>query len=254
MYKAIFSFILFFVFSLIAVAQKGEDNETRLKNGEDLNMQYLNEGSFSVFVHSAGGIGIGYRRGFKMSANRNRMIEIEAQNLKHPKEVRMVSAIRDNGKGFVYGKLNSFLLFRPGLGYQNVLYQKSDKKSVEIRSSYYLGATINLAKPIYLVIKNNQTDNTVFTERYDPAKDSLGNIFGKADFFYGIDKTKIYVGGYAKFALSFEYADRYNGIRAIETGVIADIYPQVIPMMAYIKNQQAFAELYLKIIWGKKWF
>ncbi len=253
MFKTKFSFLLIFLFSFTLSAQKGEDNETRLQKGEDLNMLYRNERSISLFVHTAGGIGIGYRRGYHVTANRNRMFEVEVQNFKHPKEIKSINAIRDNGKGFVYGKLNSFLLFRPGVGYQNVLYQKSDKKSVEIRCSYYIGATINFAKPIYLLIKH-LNDETPSTERYDPEKDSLSNIYGKADFFYGIEHTKIYPGGYAKFALSFEYANRYNGIKAIETGVIADIYPQVIPMMAYNKNQQVFVELYLKLIWGKKWF
>jgi len=252
MYKAIYSFLLLFVFSFVAMAQKGQDNETRLKNGEDLNMLYRNEASIGLFVHSAGGLGIAYRRGYHVTAFRNRMFEIEVQNLKHPKEVKSVNAVQ-SGKSFVYGKLNSFLLFRPGVGYQNVLYQKSDKKSVEIRSSYYIGATINFAKPIYVLVKNNQSETTS-TERYDPDKDSLSNIYGKADFFYGIENTKIYPGGYAKFALSFEYANRYNGIKAIETGVIGDFYPQVIPMMAFNKNPQVFVELYLKIIWGKKWF
>ena len=64
----------------------------------------------------------------------------------------------------------------------------------------------------------------------------------------------VYPGGYAKFALSFEYADRYNGIKAIETGATLDVYPRVLPMMAFNKKQQVFASLYLKMIWGKKWF
>ncbi len=253
MYKAIYSFLLIFLFSFAALAQKGEDNETRLQKGEDLNVLYRNEASIGLFIHTAGGIGLAYRRGYHVTAFRNRMFEVEVQNFKHPKEVKSVNSIRESGKGFVYGKLNSFLLFRPGVGYQNILYQKSDKKSVEIRSSYYVGAIINFAKPMYLVVQHSQNDQKT-TERYDPDKDSLSNIQGKADFFYGIENTKIYPGGYAKFALSFEYANRYNGIKAIETGVIGDFYPQLIPMMAYNKNQQVFVELYLKLIWGKKWF
>ncbi len=255
MFKPIFSFLLIFLFSFVAIAQNGKDNETRIANGEDLNMLYRNEASFGLFIHSAGGIGIAYRRGYHVVATRNRMFEIEVQNFKHPKEVKSVSVIKSNGKGYVYGKLNSFLLFRPGVGYQNILYQKSDKKSVEIRCSYYLGAIINFAKPIYLEIKDaSSTDNTSSIERYNPDIHNQSNIYGKAPYLYGIEKTTIYPGGYAKFALSFEYANRYNGIKAIETGVIGDIYPQVIPMMAYNKNQQVFVELYLKMIWGKKWF
>ena len=252
--KIVFCSIFLSLLSFAALAQKGEDNETRLQKGEDLNVIYRNEASFGVFAHSEGGLGISYRRGRQVTVEHKRMFEIETQNFKHPKEVKSVSSLGQGAKGYVYGKLNSFLIFRPGLGYQNRLYQKTDKKSVEIRYAYFLGATINLAKPAYLEIRNSQNDQTSTIERYNPELHNQTNIYGKAPFLSGIEKTTIYPGGYARFALSAEYSNRYNGVKAIETGALVDIYPQVIPMMAYNENQQVFVELYLKIMFGKKWF
>jgi hypothetical protein len=183
------------------------------------------------------------------------MFEIEAQNFKHPKEVKTVNPYYESAKGFVYGKLNSVLLLRGGAGHQNVIYQKSDKKSVEIRYSYFIGATLAFAKPVYLeIILPNTDPPDLATQQYDPSRDSINEIYGKAHFFTGINKTKIYPAGYAKLALSFEYADRYNAIKAIETGIVGDFYPKAIPMMAFNKKQNIYVQLYLKIIWGKKWF
>jgi hypothetical protein len=255
-----FLFISLICFSASAQEQKSElkDDLTRLQNGEDLNVLYRNESSFGIYVHTAGGVGIAYRRGKHITAKRKRMYEIETQNFKHPKEIRSINPYYENAKGFVYGKLNSLLIFRPGLGIQNVLYQKSDKKSVEIRYSYFIGAALAFAKPVYLEIKEigNPFDpqSPASPQRYDPEKHSIDEIYGKAPFLKGIEKTTLYPGGYAKLALSFEYADRYNGLKAIETGAVVDIYPRVIPIMAYNKNQQVFVSIYLKIIWGKKWF
>lgn len=237
--------------------QELKDDLTRLQNGEDLNLLYKNEASFGIYAHTNKGIGLSYRRGVHVTGKRKRMFEIEAQNFKHPKEVKSVNSYFENSKGFVYGKLNSFFIIRPGGGIQNVLYQKVSKKSVEIRYSYFLGATINFAKPVYLeIIRPTSTpfEYSISTERYDPEVHFPDNIYGKSSFFKGIEKMSIYPGGYAKFALSFEYADRYNGIKAIETGVTMDVYPRVLPMMAYNKKQQVFASLYLKMIWGRKWF
>ncbi|HET6225147.1 MAG TPA: hypothetical protein VFF27_02645 [Bacteroidia bacterium] len=233
-----------------------KDDLTRLKNGEDLNVLYRNEASFGAFIHSAAGIGIAYRRGKHITAKRKHMYEIETQNFKHPKEIKSINPYFEDAKGFVYGKLNSLLIIRPGLGIQNILYQKSDKKSVEIRYSYFIGAALAFAKPVYLEVRDldGTADGPISVERYDPQKHSIDEIFGKAPFFKGIEKTTIYPGGYAKFALSFEYADRYNGLKAIETGATLDVYPRVIPIMAFNKNQQVFVSLYLKMIWGKKWF
>ncbi len=251
MNKNIFAFILFLIFSFQAQAQETNDNETRLKNGEDLKMLYRNEKSVGLFVHSAGGFGLSYRRGKQVNVNRKRMFELEAQNYKHPKEIKSVNTYFENSKGFIYGKLNSFLMIRPGFGYQNILYQKSDKKSVEIRYSYFIGATLAFAKPVYLEIKRG---DIISTERYTPGVDSIDIIYGKASFFTGIEHTKIYPGGYAKLALSFEYADKYNKVKAVEVGAIVDVYVKGLPMMAYNKDEQVLISLYLKLIWGKKWF
>lgn len=255
MRSKVFYCLLFLTLNVFAIkAQNGKDNETRLQNGEDLNVLYRNEATFGIFAHSAGGLGIAYRRGRQVTVDHKKMFEIEAQNFKHPKEVKTVSSLGQGAKGYVYGKLNSFLIFRPGIGFENRLYQKSDKKSVEIRYAYFIGATINFAKPIYLEIRNSQSDQSTSVERYDPEIHNQTNIYGKAPFLTGIEHTTIYPGGYAKFALSFEYSNKYNGVKAIETGVLADIYPQVIPMMAYNENQQVYVQLYIKFMFGKKWF
>jgi|SRR6218665_513201 len=236
------------------LAQELKDDLTRLQNGEDLNVLYRNESSFGIYAHTAGGIGLSYRRGKHVTGKRKRMFEVETQNFKHPKEIKSVNSYFENSKGFIYGKLNSFFVVRPGVGYQNVLYQKSDKKSVEIRYSYFLGATLTFAKPVYLEIIRDPNEGSVSTERYNPDEHSIDVIYGKAPFFKGMEKTTIHPGGYAKAALSFEYADRYNSIKAIETGAVLDVYVTPLPMMAYVKKQQVFVSLYLKIIWGKKWF
>lgn len=257
MFKKSFLFLLLIAFSAPSFSQELKDDLTRLQNGEDLNVLYKNEGSVGVYIHSAGGFGLSYRRGRHVNAKRKQMLEIEAQNFKHPKEIKTVNSYFENSKGFFYGKLNSFFIIRPGVGLQNQLFQKSDKKSVEIRFSYFLGLDLTFAKPVYLEIirpTGNAFEYSISTERYNPDVHYPDNIYGKASFFKGIDKTKIHPGLYGKIAFSFEYADRYNSIKAIETGAVVDAYPWVLPMMAYNKNQQVFVQLYLKLIWGKKWF
>ncbi len=254
MYKKVFGLLLFSILCFKLSAQKTKDDLTRLENGEDVNVLYTQEASFGVFMHSAGGFGAAYRRGQHVTAKRKKMFEIEASNFKHPKEVKSLNSYYANSKGFIYGKLNSILIIRPGAGYQNVIYQKTDKKSVEIRYSYFVGAALAFAKPVYLEIKKGTSSSIPSTERYNPEIHKQEDIFGKSPFFKGIEKTVIYPAGYAKFALSFEYADRYNAVKAIETGAIIDIYPKAIPIMAFNKKQQVFISLYLKMIWGKKWF
>jgi hypothetical protein len=254
----LYLFILFSLFSLSVNGQELKDDKTRIENGEDLKVLYRNESSFGLFVHSAGGIGMGYRRGFHVHGTRKRMFEIEAQNFKHPKEIKSVNGYYDDSKGFIYGKLNSILLIRPGVGFQNILFEKNEKKNVEIRFSYFVGGTLAFAKPVYLeIISKDPSDPSIIiisTEKYDPEEHFPSEIYGKAPFFRGVEKMKVYPAGYGKIALSFEYGKRYNQIKAIEVGAVADIYPFAPPMMAFSKKQQVFVSLYLKMVWGKKWF
>ncbi len=259
MSKNILAFIFILITTLPIAAQQLQDDQSRIDRGEDRNVLYRNEGTFGIYIHTHGGLGLSYRRGQHVSGTRKRMLEVEVQNFKHPKEVKTVNPVYDNAKGFVYGKLNSFLILRPGVGFQNTLYQKGDKKSVEIRMSYFLGADLTFAKPTYLevIYKRGALETpTIATERYVPGtyNDTVSNVYGKASFFRGMEKTTIHPGLYAKLAFSFEYADRYNRIKAIETGAVVDAYPWELPMMAHQKNQQFYVQLYLKMIWGKKWF
>jgi hypothetical protein len=254
MNKTIFAFILICLFSFDGFSQETNDAASRLERGEDLKVIYRNEASFGAFVHSAGGIGLAVRAGRQVNVDRKRMLEVEIQNYKHPKEVKTVNSYYQSSQGYVYGKVNSILLLRGGVGFQNILFQKSEKKNVEIRYSTFLGGTLAFAKPVYLEIKNSNTLSVPTAQKYDPTIHSQDDIFGKAPFFKGIGGTKVIPAGYAKLALSFEYADRYDAIKAIETGVVADVYPKALEIMAFNKKQNVYVSLYIKMIWGKKWF
>lgn len=254
MNKIISALIFISIFSFDLSAQQTKDALSRLESGEDLKVIYRNEASFGAFIHSAGGIGIAFRRGKQVNVDRKRMFEVEMQNFKHPKEVKSVNSYYESSQGYIYGKLNSILLVRSSIGFQNILFQKTEKKNVEIRYSTFIGASVAFSKPVYLEIKKNNSLEVPSIERYDPTIHHQEDIYGRAPFFTGIGKTKLVPGAYAKLALSFEYADRYDAIKAIETGVVADVYPKALEIMAYNKKQNVYFSLYIKLIWGSKWF
>ena len=251
MNRLIIIFISIFIVSFESNAQQTKDALSRLESGEDLKVIYRNEASGGVFVHTAGGIGLNFSMGRQINVDRKRMFEIETSNFKHAKEVKSVNDQIANFQGYFYGKLNSVLLFRSGVGFQNALFQKAQKKNVQIRYSTFLGGTIAFAKPIYLEIR--YPEDSVASERYNPEIHNRNNILGKSPFFKGIGGAKVVPGAYAKLALSVEYGERYNSIQAIETGVIADFYPSALQIMANQK-QLFYFSMYIKMVWGKKWF
>lgn len=249
------------LFSLItAVLFAQENNATpppqQIGNQGDVQLLYRNEMTFAGIVHG-NGFGFNFRRGKHVTGFRKRNLEIEFVNIKHPKEFKTTNPVFDRARSYFYGKLNVFNVLRIGYGYQQQLYGKQDRKGVEIRMVYFIGPSLGLVKPVYLQILVPTTtpqEYHIITEKYDPAKHFIDNIYGRAPYFKGFNEVKPIVGGYAKFGIAFEYANYDDAVKAIETGIALDVYPKVIPIMANTKNQQVFPNLYIKFIWGRKWF
>ncbi len=235
------------------------ETETKNVNAnvyDEVKLLYRNEASGGLIIHT-NGFGLNYRRGWHVTAARKRMFEVEAVTFRHPKEIKTVNQYYDHPKGYYYGKLNSLIILRPGFGYQNVIFTKPEHNGIEIRFVTFVGVSLGLAKPIYLEILEDTPipqQKAVVTQRYDPDKHFQDNIYGRAPFMRGVGETKIYPGGYAKFGISFEYGTLDDDVKAIETGIIADIYPKAIPLMANERNQQVLLSLYLSFNYGAKWY
>ena len=245
-----YSFILFFLSSLCF----SQSTTQAIESGQDPNVLYRNEMSFGIFAHSRG-FGCNFMRAKHVTGTRKRLLEIETLNMKHPKEIK-VSNSSDNSKRFTYGKLNSILLIRAGVGYQTTIFKRSDRKSVEIRTSYYLGGNLTFAKPNYILVYRENSSGAKFQEsvKYDPAIHTIDSVSGKGPLVDGLSETKIYPGVYAKINLSFEYAPFSNKVKAIETGVIFDYYPKALPIMAKNPAENFIVTLYVGFVFGKKWF
>ena len=239
---------------LISVLGFSQSTSQAIANGQDPNVLYRNELSFGVFAHSRG-FGINVMRAKHVTGTRKRLFEVEALNMKHPKEIK-VSNATDNSKRFVYGKLNSILLFRAGVGYQTTLFKRADRKSVEIRTSYYLGGNLTFAKPNYVLVYRKNPEGISYQQsvRYNPSVHTIDSISGKGPLVDGLGELKVYPGLYAKVNLSFEYAPFSNKVKAIETGVIFDYYPKALPIMARNPAENYVVTLYVGFVFGKKWF
>ena len=245
-----YTFLVLFLSSLCF----SQSTSQAIANGQDPNVLYRNEMSFGVFAHSRG-FGINFMRAKHVTGTRKRLLEVEALNMKHPKEIK-VSNNTDNSKRFIYGKLNNILLFRAGVGYQTTIFKRSDRKSVEIRTSYYLGGNLTFAKPNYILVFRETPTGTKYEEsiKYNPEVHTIDSIAGRGPLVDGLGEMKVYPGFYAKMNLSFEYAPFSNKVKAIETGVIFDYYPKALPIMAHNPAENFVITLYVGFVFGKKWF
>ncbi|MEI6765845.1 MAG: hypothetical protein WCM76_09405 [Bacteroidota bacterium] len=240
-------FVFLFVFGFCAVSWSQSPSNI------DNKILYRKERSAFIEVHT-GGWGLGYRTGKHITGYKKRMFEFEAIGMKHPKELKITSYY-ENSRNFIYGKLNSVFILRGGYGRQRVLNGKPYWGGVEVRFLWFGGVSIALAKPVYLYIVKYIDENgnqDIVTERYDPYNHAITDIYGRASFFKGFDKMSVYPGAYFKTGLSFEYGADDRLLKSLECGIAGDIYPKAVPIMAFNKNNNYFLSLYLSLHIGKR--
>lgn len=223
-----------------------------IDSGQDLNVLYRNEQTFHGFIGTRGW-GFGYRRGKHVTGKIKALFEIEGAYMKHPKEIKLRGGA-DTKSRFVYGKLNTAMLLRSGVGTQQVLFKRTERKAVEIRALYFIEGNITFAKPYYVQVLGEGSFRNTQTVKYDPNKLSIDSIVGRGSFLYGFDEIKIYPAITGKFLMSVEYGSASYKIKAIDVGIVADYYFKGLPIMAKNPAENLIITLQLGFVFGKKWF
>lgn len=258
--KNIFFILLFCNFFSVLSAQENPSGLTPSvgQNG-DAQLLYRNEQEFGALVHSAGW-GFNYRRCKHITGYKKRVLEAEIVGMRHPKEIKI--QVADIGtKGYFYGKQFVVTFMRGGYGYHKVITGKSDRRGVELRLLTLVGPVMAFAKPVYLNILYPDPNNpppyyNPAVERYDPNNPyhTPDHILGRAGYFRGFGEMNFFPGAFCKLGLSFEHSSLDDDIKLLETGIVVDAFYKTIPIMANARNNQVYINVYLNIMFGKKWF
>lgn len=211
------------------------------------------EKAFSAHI-SSNGIGFGFRQGKQNSVSRKTFFEAEITTMKHEKEIRSHNYFTT--RSYYYGKLNSMVLLRPGIGIHRIVSEKPYWGGVEVRYFYFAGASVAVLKPVYLiVIKANSaaTEYYYAEEPYNPDEHFPDNIMGRGSFTKGFNELKLIAGGYVKGGFHFEFGKDEKIVRSLETGFNIDLYPKHVPLMAFDKNKNIFLTFYISYCFGKRY-
>jgi hypothetical protein len=225
--------------------------ETVFEEGRTI---YKREQAFGITVHTRGW-GINYRYGKYTSGFSRRIFEGEIVGLKHPKEIKIFSSGFDNSNGFVFGKLNSMIIFRASVGTSKTFISKQSVRGIAISYIYNAGISFAYAKPVFLEVIKIDTITGLFTneiERYNPSEHSQFDINGGASWFRGLFSGRFYPGAFFKAGLNFESARRASKINSIEVGGTLDLYLQKLPIMANEMNSRFIFNLYVTLAFGSK--
>ncbi|MBI9066128.1 MAG: hypothetical protein JEZ09_02470 [Salinivirgaceae bacterium] len=201
-----------------------------------------NERTFYILLNTNGG-GAGYSYAKMINIYRKKQWSFELVKIKDPKEIKISGD--PNFRRYVYGKANDFITARVGYGYLYKLYEKKDKGGIEIRLFYNSGLSVGFLKPMYYYIGSQE----LFVEKFSQSNHNI--IRGGASYFKGFDETIVLPGVFVKAGASFEFSKRDILLNSLEGGLILDVYPKKVEIMANDLNKFYFLSLFISYRFGK---
>lgn len=236
--------------SIVLKAQENAINEYST-------IKYDNSFSYGLNLHTNGwGLNTQYFKSWGF--NNNFIFNFDILGLKHPKETKVVNPTYSDARPYVYGKMNSAFLLRPGIGNQFIIADKETALSIRINLNVIIGMDFTLLKPEYLYFIYSEPTGLNFKvlEKFDvsnPHHNNQGNIYGRSSFLTGFNDLSNTVGGFGKISLSFEWNDYEEKFYNLETGFMIDAFPQELPIYAYINNKAVFTNFYVQFSIGRRW-
>ena len=144
-----FAFLLVTCLFLLAIGPSLSAQRTLLlgQNNYDQQKGFIYKKEFSTdFRLHTNGAAVGIFLGTIHSYNRTSLIYAGIGELKHPQEVRQNRGLPFGAgagfRGYIFGKQNSFIALRGGIGEKRYLSEKGRRKGVALAVSYEGGPTL----------------------------------------------------------------------------------------------------------------
>jgi hypothetical protein len=220
--------------------------------------QYKKEASGGARIQS-NGVSVYAEYGWIKDLQKTRLIQIEYQYFINYQQKRQKSQIQ-GGREFQYGVQNRFHAVRVSFGFKRTIADKADRKGVRLCFTGFLGVSLGLVKPYYLKLiqpGDNNGPPVIKEERYSEANAtrflSLDSIVEAAPVRFGLNQLEPVPGLHGKVALDFDWGMKDEFVKALEAGIMMDIYYKRIPVMVNNSNRFFQIGLFLAFHFGKRW-
>jgi hypothetical protein len=224
---------------------------------------YNQEFAMGVRLHT-NGLAVGINMGKLRTYYLTKYWHVEIGELQHSKEYRQSFDTPStlNGRisrAFKYGKQNNLFVLRGGIGAKRYFSEKAKHKGVAVGISYEGGATLGLLKPYYLELRAGDgqfSRSTKYTEDTADRFLDIWQIHGASTWTKGLSEISLQPGVHGKFSVHFDWGAFDEYLKAVEAGVMVDVFTRKVPIMVEldnVENQQLFLNLFLHLQFGKRW-
>ncbi len=196
---------------------------------------------------------------------KTRIIQFGFSQIRHWKETKREPKYQFSNSGsqrsYYYGLQNLFITLRTAYGFRKNIADKAERNGVRFAISYMGGFTLGLLKPYYLELAykdiNNEFAPVIVSQRYSQENHEkflqVDSIVGASDFGKGITEIEFIPGIYGKFGLNFDWASKEKVVKALEVGVVVDLYYKDIPLMVLKDNRFFHIAAYIGFQIGKRY-
>lgn len=248
--------ILLLVFPFYIYAQNTEN--IRPEDVQDY--MYLHELSGGLKIQS-NGVNLYMTKGWIKNIYKTHLIQAEYQYFLNYKDKLLRPNPMFDGKRYFYGVQNRFHALRFSYGFERCIADKAERNGVRLSFIGFVGFSLGLIKPYYLEIyKSRSASGEIIHEslRYSESNDSKfmnqDSIYGASPFYKGIHQTIPTFGGHIKLGLNFDWGVKDRFVKALEVGVMADVYYRKVPIYVnHDANKFLMPALYLGFHFGKRW-
>ena len=222
-------------------------------------------GNFTLHTN---GYTLAYNSGKIKTYYKTNYYHVEIGTMSDPREQKQNKNIplsfNKVSQSFRFGKQNHMYVIRAGKGVKRLLTDKAKRKGVAIGYNYEAGPSLAVLRPYYLELiynfeQNGRFYNELRAEKY--SEENAGkfldynSIFGGAPGGRGWSEVSLVPGVQGKLGLFFSLGAFEEYAKAVEVGIMGDLYIRKIPIMVEtntISSKPYFVNFYLSLEFGKR--
>ncbi len=260
--KSVFISIIFISVCFLATGQRVI--QPKLVETDWKGILYKKEWAVDFRIHE-NGAAIAYNSGTIRSYDKTSYYQFELGFMRDPREKSQSRISTIGGSGtFTFGKINSVINLRAGIGQKRYLSEKEKRKGVAVGYSYEIGPSVALLKPYYLEVVTIATvDGEIIpvleSIKFDGENQEqfldINGISGRSSFFKGFGELGVRAGIQGKVGAHIAMGAFDKTVRAFETGFMFDIFPTKIPIFIEteaVRNKIGFVRVYFNIHLGSR--
>lgn len=205
--------------------------------------------------------GLGGSLGYEFGENPNKfVISLDFQQLKDSREALTAPFIGDQGKRYVFGKVNNAWNISPMVGIYRNAIPRGNSNILKLRVGAKVGPAIGILNAyhieLYQAVPGRPFSPEFVTVAYDPVEHSFGEIVGRASFWTSEFNPTVQMGFSTHLNAMIDFSRTEATINGIELGVNADVFFAEVPILAEIngiKNQKMFISVSAGLVFGGRW-